>query len=544
MRYSVLWILLCSFSASAHALEIWLASTERCNGCGIYERVAQQRGYGRALRYGSGGAALTIPILSIDKGVLAADILSQLPDSEGPGNPNWDVTLTVLVVDAGRVITAGNIASSADNNELRHSDAVMFPPAAPSENDPALRGDDIYNAFFASHWNLEYFVEVALGKRPARVPTPPVNLASPEPATLGASNVILWGSAGTPLDNALFIPTRIAEIRSALESMNLGAVRYLTLYGHGPHVAGNDTSYISDGATRFERADLPADFAADAVGLNAVLTAVLHADRAHTLLVQVGHSGPAGSPLWGHGLTLTAAEVAPLAHDAAGSMIMVSGACNSGLFAKAVQCGFFAAHPDVLASGCQLSPAALATSDDYLRHFFRAATTSADSASGAKRNRQPRTLYDAHWYASTRLENHQLSYTTTDALIDDYFASHPDALPTSTTVAQIRAGAKVLTRAEIEAVEELTAGLAPETAIPLTGYIEANHAAQAKLADARELSSAERNRITAMPYRLMLPLIARRTVYGALRVNDAAFAAAASCERESLQSLLGTKVAN
>ena len=63
-----------SLSGSAHALEIWLASTERCNSCAIYERAAQQRGYGRALRYGSGGGALTIPILSIDKSVLAADI--------------------------------------------------------------------------------------------------------------------------------------------------------------------------------------------------------------------------------------------------------------------------------------------------------------------------------------------------------------------------------------------------------------------------------------------------------------------------------------
>ena len=105
---------------------------------------------------------------------------------------------------------------------------------------------------------------------------------------------------------------------------------------------------------------------------------------------------------------------------------MVSGACNSGMFAKAVQCGFFAAHPDVKASGCQLSPAALETSDDYLRYFFRAATAAGDTA---KRSRQPATLYDAHWYAATRLENHQLSYTTTDALIDDYFASHADALP-------------------------------------------------------------------------------------------------------------------
>ncbi len=453
MRYSAAWILLWCFSGSAHALEVWLASTERCNSCAIYERVAQQRGYGRALRYGSGGGAVTIPILSIDKGVLAADIANQLPVADGPKSPNWDVTLTVIVVDAGRVITAGNIASSADNNELRHSDAVMFPPAEPAPNDPSLHDEDLYAAFFTSHWNLEYFVDIALGKQAARVPHSLIDLASPEPASLGPTNVILWGSSGTPLENALFIPTRIAEIRSAVERANLGAVRYFTLFGHGPNVAGNDTSYIADGVTRFRRADLPADFGADAASLNKVLTGVLHTERAHTLLVQVGHSGPTGSPLWGHGLTVTPADLEPIVHEGAGSMIMVSGACNGGMFAKAAQCGFFAAHPDVKASGCQLSPEALETSDDYLRYFFRAATGAADTA---KRSRQPTTLYDAHWYAATRLENHQLSYTTTDALIDDYFASHPEALPAALTVAEIRSAARTMTRAEIEAVDALT----------------------------------------------------------------------------------------
>ena len=530
MRNWIVSIALCSLSGSANALEIWLASTERCNSCALYERVAQQRGYGRALRHGSGGGALTIPILAIDKSVLAADILSQLPAAEGPRNPSWNLTLTVIVVDSGRVIIAGNIADSADNNELRHSDAVMFPPAAPADDDPALHDEDLYGKFFVSHWNLEYFVDVALGTRPARTPAPPVDLASPEPADLGAANVVLWGSAATPLGNSLFIPTRIGEIRSALERMNIPALRYLTLVGHGPNVPGNDTSHIVAGRTQFKRSDVAADRGADAASLNSVLTGVLHADQARTLLVQVGHSGQTGSPLWGHGLTVTAADIEPIKRAAAGTVVMVSGACHGGLFAKAVQCGFFAAHPDVVASGCQLSPAALETSDDYLRYFFRAATGATDST---KRGR-PATLYDAHWYASTRLEDHQISYTTTDALIDDYFAAHPDALPASMTVAQIRAAVRTLPRAESEAINALTEGLAPDTPLPLTGFVDANHAAEAQLAGARELSSSERNRITALPYKLVLPLLARRVAYDALRLNDPAFGAAASCERQSL----------
>jgi hypothetical protein len=527
---------LASLAGRAQALEIWLASTQSCNSCELYQRAAQARGYGRALRYAD-GAGPTIPILSIDKGVLASDVASQLPADIGRQSKFWDVTLLVLVVDAGRVLAAGNIAESADNNELRHSRAVMFPPAAPADDDPALRDESLYAEFFASHWNLEYFVDVALGKRPKRGPAQPIDLASAAPAALGPRNVILWGSAATPLANALFIPTRLAEIRAALERMSLGGLRFVTLYGHGPGVEGNDTSFIAEGRTEFKRADVHADYAADGAGLSSVLIGVLRAERARTLLVQVGHSGPTGAPLWGHGLTLVPADLEPIKREPGGALIMVSGACNGGQFAKAVQCGFFAAHPDVRASGCQLSPAALETSDDYLRYFFRAAAGA--DADARKRGARPATLYDAHWYASTRLEDHALSYTTTDALIDDYFAAHADKLPETMTVAELRRAAPTLARAEADALTALTAGLAADTPIPLSGYVDANHAADAKLADARELPSAERNGIVALPYKLVLSMLARRIAYVGLHVQDPDFALATSCERQSLEQFFG-----
>jgi hypothetical protein len=302
-------------------------------------------------------------------------------------------------------------------------------------------------------------------------------------------------------------------------------------------VEGHDTSYIDDGRVRFQRADVGAEWAADAAGLSGVLTGVREQSRARTLLVQVGHSGPAGSPLWGHGLTLVPDDLKRLKHESSGTLIMVSGACHSGMFATAVQCGFFAAHPDVTAAGCQLSPEALEASDDYLRHFFRGAA--AGAAGARQRNRRPASLYDAHWYASTRLEDHQLSYTTTDALIDDYFAAHPERLPESLSVAEMRSAAPALPPAEAGAVAALTTSLSPDSAIPLSGYVKANHAAEAKLVDAAELSSAERNRILALPYKLMLPLLARRIAYANLDVSDARFAAVARCERQSLQEFLG-----
>jgi hypothetical protein len=547
-------LLLALAAADANALEVWLASTQDCNACALYDRVAQQRGYGRALQYADRGG-LTIPILAIDKGVLAEDVVAQLPAELGPKNPGWAVQLLVLVMDVDRVLMAGNIAESADNLALRQPQEVMFPADKPTEGDPALRASNVYSPFFIENWNLEYFVDVALGKRPHRAPARLVDLAAPEPAKLGARNVVLWGSAATPLANALFIPTRLGEIRAQLEGMSLGAPRFVTLYGHGPGVVGNDTSALIEGQTQFLRAPLKADYAADGAGLNAVLTGVRETAGARTLLVQVGHSGPTGAPLWGHGLTLTPADLAPLAAAPAGELVVVSGACNGGQFAKSAQCGFFAAHPDVRASGCQLSPLAIAASDDYLRLFFRSASGTTEVAAPAGSTRTTRvpqrartrggaplpTLYDAHWYASTRLEDAQLSYTTTDALIDDFFAANPSGLPPSMTVAEIQAAAAApgRPRAEADAALALTQGLAPDLAIPLSGYVEANHEADEKLATMTEMTSAERNAIAALPYKLVLPLLARRFAYAQLNVANATFARAAACEQRTLPQALG-----
>jgi hypothetical protein len=533
---------------SAHALELWLASFEGCADCALYERAAQQRGYGWALERPEQGG-LTIPILRIGKGVLASDILSQLPEDVGPSSASWERALTVLVVDVDRVVFAGNIAESADTSQLRQPQTAMFPPAAPPERDPSLRRANLEAEFSAAQWNLEYFVDVALGKQPRRIARPLVDLAAPEVAALGARNVVLWGSAARPLESSEAVAARLAEVRDALgalDALGPNAVRYSLLYGHGPGVEGNDTSYVADGRTLFKRADIGATHAADAASLNGVLTAVRWTPRARTLLVHAGHMDVTGAPLWGSGAKLAPADLAPLATEPAGELVVVSGSCHGGQLAPIAQCGFFAAHPDALAASCELSPVTLAQSDDYLRHFFRAATGEepvAGSGTGARRRGSAPTLptlHDAHWHASSRLEDHALTYTTTDALVDAYFASRPSALPPSLMVADLRAAAPALPRAEAQAVAALTAGLPADLAIPLEGHVEMHREAAAKLDDARDASLNERNALSGLPYKLTLVLLARRIAYAASEVQDAAFTAAVACEQRSLVDVLGS----
>src|SRR5690606_29671027 len=293
-----------------------------------------------------------------------------------------------------------------------------------------------------------------------------------------------------------------------------------------PRVDGNDTSDVVDGRTIFKRADVDATHAADAAALNAALTAVRYTPRARTLLVQAGQASMTGAPLWGSAAKLSPADLAPLADEGAGELVVVSNACYGGRFARSAQCGFFAAHPEALAQSCELAPAAQAESDVYLSHFFRVATgeaaevgeaagTRAAATSSRRRGAAPAplpTLADAHWRTTLALDDHALTYTTTDALVDAYFAEHSLALPPTLTVAELRAAAPQLSRAEAEAIEALTAGLDPELEIELEGYVERHRDAAAARRDAADTASGTvgtrgDDGASGLPYKLSLVLL-------------------------------------
>ena len=48
------------------------------------------------------------------------------------------------------------------------------------------------------------------------------------------------------------------------------------------------------------------------------------------------------------------------------------------------------------------------------------------------------------------------------------------------------------------------------------------------------------NRIIALPYKLMLPMLARRIAYAGLHVQDPDYGLALSCERQTLRQFFGT----
>ena len=110
-------------------------------------------------------------------------------------------------------------------------------------------------------------------------------------------------------------------------------------------------------------------------------------------------------------------------------------------------------------------------------------------------------------------------------------------MPEALTVADIRRLTSAGTAPEKEALDDLTAKLDPALKIGLTDLIARNHAADKTLQGMREQSSAVRNGMLNLPYKLMLPLLARRLLYRSLDPLNEELRAATACESNSLSSL-------
>lgn len=183
---------------------------------------------------------------------------------------------------------------------------------------------------------------------------------------------------------------------------------------------------------------------------------------------------------------------------------------------------------------CQLSRKAIESSDDYLHLFFASVERQASEGDG-----EP-SFYEAHWSASAGLEDHQISYTSSDALIDDYFATHPESLPASLTVRELERLAESASLPERQALALMADSLSADTQVSLRDMVAVNHDTQRRLEGHRESSSSERNAIANLPYKLMLSQLARRLVYQSLNIEDSAFSDVTDCEAQTPTGFLAS----
>lgn len=507
-----------SASAASGDVEVRLLEGDPCGACALYRSFGD--GYPRHVDDLAGGAP--IPVTVTRKRDLPRALATQFMP-----HPYWDQSLSVMVLRGDKVLYVGNMAEASDLANARLPQWVMVPQSA-GERERAAHGGSFHADHFRQTWKLEYFLEVALGRRQPHIAFDRSLLEVSEtlPGVEG-SNVVFWGSTGMPAGNPLYISERIVQIRNTL-LRGASAPNFITLYGNGADPQP-DTAALVDGKLAFVQSGLDTPWSPDGPTLGRLFH-TLKGTR-NNLLVQVGHSGPTGAPLWGQLVTIDAPLLQSLVASTGSDVVMVSGACNSGQFANAPSCGFFAAHPNVVASGCQKSAEALRGSDDYLRLYFRGLEDgSADiDGDGAV------SFSEAHWSAAVGLEEHQIPYDSVDVLVDAYWLANPSGLPETLEYRRLAEMARsVGTTEEMWAVEQFSSRVAAGTAISLTGALALNHAAMQQLQGMTEASSARRNAALAMKYPLVLSSLARRVLWRAGVPETAASKAQAACGRRGI----------
>jgi len=504
-------------------LNIWLLEGRDCGACKLYRSF--DNGYPTQLT-DYAGAGGPIPVSVMKKSAIPSEVLRQFTP-----HPYWEQSLSVMVLRDDKVLYAANISESSDVAHARFPEAIMAPTTA-ADWERASHATHYYEEHFKATWKLDYFVDVALSRR---LPFPSIESSllgeMGEVSGIARDNVILWGSASTPFNNSLYISERMRDVRESLEHA-YGPFNSVSLYGNGDDPQADTSALIED---KFVRVQSSIDGALSSDGPS--LGRLFHSLRGshNNLLVQVGHSGPTGAPLWGQLVTIDAALMQRLIAETQSTVVMVSGACMGGQFATAPSCGFYAAHPAVVATGCQKTPEALRTSDDYLGRFFdgirsRSADLDHDGSM---------SFAEAHWYASVLLEDHQIPYDSTDHHVDAFWQRSERLLPRKIAFADLlKLADEFGTDEERWAVRRFIARVPAGTEITAMDSLQINEAALQKVAKMTEATSAQRNAAMALPYPLVLTSLARRLIWRSAEIKSDAAVAVERCAHVSIEAFL------
>ena len=468
-------LLACSSPTRATDWQVVLLKPRDCNACTYVEQILKQ---GSQLREAQlkdlAGGQVAAPIERRTSAELSAQEWSELRllphfDEAGWRRQAAARAAQVLLKRDGVVVAAGDIAESADLRQARYPAALTMPdpgrdPMAIRNALAAYTGD-----LFLRSWNLDWLYRMSLD--PAARPVSAnrdwiTRQADAQALPLGAANVMLMSTASGAADNEIFNALRIEEIRDVLsQSIGLPAGQLHVFYG-GDNAVGANALEVRDGRIGLVRRNVANASPFSPEAAIRIFQSIRTRPRSRNLLVLIGHGSPDGAGMWAVRCRSRPLHLRALHEHGGGDDILVSGNCFGGVMARATRCGFFGARPDLIATGCQADAAEVAQSRDYLHMFFSSLTPAGKLAADADRNGDI-SFAEAHWHASTLGDARNVTYTSVDALADDWFEAHPDKLPRSRTVREILALASTASPAEASALRNLLAGFGAEVSLPL-----------------------------------------------------------------------------
>lgn len=482
LKFLCLGLLLLANAASAQdvapgdAWQVVLLKPRGCGACTLLEESLKRKGYLQqvALNDGAGHEVVATIQRRSSSELTAAEWqeVTALPyvDAELWRQSARENSPQVLLRNQGRIVAAGDIADSASLRGAEFPVEISSPAQNASVGLVRAARQAWYQDFFLRNWNLDYFYRLALrpelGSEASFANWLARQRGRPAPP-LAPANVLLMSTASGASDNEIFNAMRIEEIRGVLTGeLSVSPAQLQVYYGAGNRPGANAVE-VRQGRIAFTRREIDGAEPFTLPNLAQAFQRIRADSARRNLLVFVGHGGPDGAGLWASPALLSPANLHELHAFGGGDDVLVSGNCFGGVMAKSMSCGFFGARPDVIATGCQADAAEVAQSKDYLHVFF--ASLSAAERAKADIDRDGAISFDeAHWRASLIGDQRNVTYSSADAMAEDYFAAHPEQLPATIRVAELRELARGAPVVEAGAAARLTEGLAPDTVIMLT----------------------------------------------------------------------------
>lgn len=510
--------------------QITLLKPSDCGGCSFLEQSLKRRGTVQRTTLTDGRSEVTAVIERRVGGQVTTaewEEIRRLPyfDERLWQQRVAERTVQVLLKRNGKVVAAGAIGDSADLRDARFP-ADLTTPLDGAEPDSVRNGfNGFWQELYLQSWNLDWFYRLA--RNPSVVTTRRFeewikHQPTLAPPALGPVNVLLASTGNGAFDNPVFNAIRTQEIEAVLtRELGVDASRIQVRYGPGPQRGFNAIEADRSGL-RFVRRDVPRAQAFTIESLSAFFEGVRAQPKPpRNLIVLVGHGGPDGAPLWGEVTPLGAEEMQWLHQRGNGDDVIVSGNCFGGVLARAASCGFFGARPDVVATGCQADALEVANSKDYLHMYFEAFTPSGKDKADADHDGAV-SFEEAHWYATRFGDDRNLTYSTVDALAEDWIAAHPDVLPDEISLAELQQLAAKAGAGERETLATLTRGLVGSHRFPLKDL------------------AGQAARYSAAPTgpRPMIGQLARRLLYLSGAGSSPELAAVRSCGARSPASFL------
>jgi hypothetical protein len=515
-------------AAAAADWQVVLLKPRGCDTCSyVEEMLKRSTQLQRAVLEDGQGGQVMAPILRRASAELSAQEWLELRALPGFDEPLWRQRVAaraaqVLLKRDGVIVSAGDIADSADLRNARFPPALNMPDAGSDLLAVRSARASYAGELYLQSWNLNWFYRRALDARRATQADTAWIAANPQTLSppLAAANVLLMSTASGAADNEIFNALRIEEIRDVLaQSLAFDPAQLRIFYG-GDNAHAANALEVRGGRIELVQRNVAMASPFTPEAATRIFQSIRARPGSRNLLVLIGHGNPDGAGMWGSPAALSPATLRSLHEHGGGDDVLVSGNCFGGVMARALSCGFFGARPDIIATGCQADAAEVAQSRDYLHMFFGslAAHKSADAdGDGAI------SFAEAHWYASVEGDARNVTYTSIDALADAWFDAHPETLPRSLTVGEIRALANGAAPAEARTVRNLLAGYDAGLALPLDDL-------------ARQAASWRSD--TGAPRTLVSQLARRLLFLNSSRDASAELARLQSCENRSIAAFI------